>query len=312
MKKILYILVLSFILFSCSSETENKEVAKTIDRSTPENVLNWYALFMKDCDLNNWLEYFEPEIALLLKQGYSGMINWTLDAVKWFAWELWKETQVENIQKQQDKINTQLEKTWLDKIDYNKFCKESNWEITNFKILDTWEINWNKAKFNLSYTAKWENKEEFWYLKKVWNDWFLLDGEEKNNTSTNNENIESKSINTVVENGENISNNSDLSTNEYNWVSFSKDQYDQIRYWLESKVNVAIYAKSEFSVDQMKEIRYWLESKVDAKIYANPEFSVDQMKEIKYWLEAWLDASSYAKVEYSPDQMKEKRYSLEK
>lgn len=189
MKKILYILILTFLLFSCSNETENQEVVKNIDRSSPEKVLNWYALAMEVCNLDLWINYFEPEVSKTLKEWFVWSMNWGFEIIKWVTKELWGKNNAQEIQKEQDKINSVITQTWLDKLDYNQICREDNLETTNFKILDKWKISWDEAKYKVSYTYTWKDFEEFWYLKKIWNDWYLLDDEDGENSS--NESINS-------------------------------------------------------------------------------------------------------------------------
>ena len=56
---------------------------------------------------------------------------------------------------------------------------------------------------------------------------------------------------------------------------------EQIRFGLESKVDVLIYTNPQFNPAQMREIELGLESDVDVSIYADPKFDCDQMEQIR-------------------------------
>jgi hypothetical protein len=53
----------------------------------------------------------------------------------------------------------------------------------------------------------------------------------------------------------------------------------------------------------MRQIRYGLESGVDVNLYANPQYTREQMQSIRWGLEDGLEASIYANPEFDDDKM---------
>ena len=69
---------------------------------------------------------------------------------------------------------------------------------------------------------------------------------------------------------------------------------EQIRFGLESKVDVSIYADPKFHEYQMNAIREGLESGIDVSVYADTKYDYDQMDAIRKGLVEGVDVSIYA------------------
>ena len=59
---------------------------------------------------------------------------------------------------------------------------------------------------------------------------------------------------------------------------FNKEQRREIRWGLESDIDISKYAKPEFDANQMEKIRIGLSNDVDATSYITPEFEAFQIK----------------------------------
>ena len=81
----------------------------------------------------------------------------------------------------------------------------------------------------------------------------------------------------------------------YENQGFDIYQLEEIRFGLESNLDVSIYAKHEFDADQMWEIRLGLLKGIDVSIYAKEEFNHNQMFEIRLIL---LNKDFYRLEEY--------------
>ena len=60
---------------------------------------------------------------------------------------------------------------------------------------------------------------------------------------------------------------------------------EEIKWGLEDKLNVSIYATPDFTWKQMEQIRLGLENNIDVSIYAKPEISWEEMEKIRLDLE---------------------------
>lgn len=63
-------------------------------------------------------------------------------------------------------------------------------------------------------------------------------------------------------------------------------QMQRIRWGLEDKIDVSIYAKPEFNYQQMDQIRLGIEKRVDIILYLNPGITWMEMRRIRLELES--------------------------
>lgn len=93
--------------------------------------------------------------------------------------------------------------------------------------------------------------------------------------------------------------------------SFSNEQKQLIKYGIDKKYNILLYANAFFSEQQMEMIIIGLDKKLDVSYYANAKFNLIQMREIYQLLEynkvknKKIDVSKIAKTRYSAAQMHE-------
>ena len=90
------------------------------------------------------------------------------------------------------------------------------------------------------------------------------------------------------------------------WIEqFDEAQKREIKYGIESQVDISVYAKTDYDSFQMFEIRIGLQEDLDVSLYANPDFDPTEMNIIRTGLRKGLDVSQYAKTELNWQEMYE-------